>query len=141
MVQDYILENFQGTRRRKRESRYLTGNENRKSHYEVIPIQTLPLIKRVFNIDELHNLPNFETQPIRDPALLREIGHWNVSNHDFSRRIRLYVAENMRISVLRTIRYCEYRFRQLSWSQTIKSKRPLNYAEFSTLQDVENGRI
>ncbi|KAL6728867.1 hypothetical protein Aduo_010600 [Ancylostoma duodenale] len=138
MVQDFIMDNTSG-KRRKREARYLTDNENRQSRYDQVPYQTLPLIQRLFGITELSKLPQVETLPIKDPRLLREIKQWNVTNQDFYRRSQLYASEDVHISALRTIRYGEYRFRQLSWLQSIPSKRPLNYAELSIKQDLEQG--
>ncbi|EYC38798.1 hypothetical protein Y032_0694g1592 [Ancylostoma ceylanicum] len=138
MIQDFVLEN-PITSRAKRDTRYIIDNENRLSRYDLVPLQALPLIQRLYNITEMNKLPPFETQPIKDHKLLREIKQWNVTNLDFLRRLRLYAAEESHVSALRTIRYAEYRFRQLTWLRTIKSKRPLNYAEVSIQQNLEQG--
>ncbi|VDK41969.1 unnamed protein product, partial [Cylicostephanus goldi] len=137
MVQDFILEtsyNF----KRKREVKYLTDAENRQSRYELVPAQTLPIARRIFGSD-IQSLPAFETQPITHILLLREIKLWNITNADFLRRSRMYLFEDIRTNVLRTIRYAEYRYRQISWLRSIETKRPLNYAETALLQDLEHG--
>ncbi|KHJ89073.1 integrase core domain protein, partial [Oesophagostomum dentatum] len=138
IIQDYLLQTT-NVNRQKREVHYVVDRDNRQSQFEVIPILPSPFIERLFGTKELVNIPVFETQPIREPVLLQEIKRWNVTNQDFFRRTKLYAAENTRISVLRTIRYGEYRSYQIEFLRSIKSKRPLNYAEFTTLQDLESG--
>ncbi|CAJ0595132.1 unnamed protein product [Cylicocyclus nassatus] len=138
MVQDFILESSYNFKR-KREVKYLTDTENRQSRYELVPPQTLPIAERIFGSTDFQKLPPFETQPITDILLLREIKLWNITNADFLRRSRMYEIENIRINTLRTIRYAEYRYRQIAWLRSIETKRPLNYAERSLLQDLEQG--
>ncbi|KIH46766.1 retroviral aspartyl protease [Ancylostoma duodenale] len=137
-IQDFILEESQVIRK-KRGAQYITDTDNRSSRYDLVPYQTLPLAQRLYSITAFEGLPPCQTQPIKDPKLLREIKQWNVTNHDFLRRSQLYEAEDPCLSVLRTIRYCEYRFRQLAWLHSIRSKRPLNYAEHAIQQDLEHG--
>ncbi|KAL6739358.1 hypothetical protein Aduo_012826 [Ancylostoma duodenale] len=137
-IQDFILEESPVIRK-KRGAQYITDTDNRSSRYDLVPYQTLPLAQRLYSITAFEGLPPCQTQPIKDPKLLREIKQWNVTNHDFLRRSQLYEAEDPCLSVLRTIRYCEYRFRQLAWLHSIRSKRPLNYAEHAIQQDLEHG--
>ncbi|CAJ0588803.1 unnamed protein product [Cylicocyclus nassatus] len=126
-VQDFILESSP-TFKTKREVKYLVDTENRQSRYELILAQTLPIAQRIFGIADIE-VPPFEAQPITDVLLLREIKLWNITNADFLRRARMYAIEDIRKNVLRTIRYAEYRYRQIAWLQAIETKRPLNYAE------------
>lgn len=102
-LQDYMIDNTSGYRR-KRDTLYITDAQNRKSHYDRIPIQTPPLIHSLFAKSSLIELPRFNTRLIRDTLLLNEILRWNVSNEDFNRS-KFYVKEDARISTLRTIRY------------------------------------
>ncbi|VDK58503.1 unnamed protein product, partial [Cylicostephanus goldi] len=137
-LQRYILEESLH-RRGRREIRYITDSTGARSSYEIVPKQSEPLIRRLFGITELTRLPFFATAPIREPRILREMERWNVTNRDFQLRRRLYAAEDPRLTVLRTIRYSEYRWKQLIEFEEIRKTRMLTYAEFSTQRDLQMG--
>ncbi|CAJ0595614.1 unnamed protein product [Cylicocyclus nassatus] len=138
MIQDFIVETS-AKQRKRRGVKYLVDNENRRSRFEIVPARTLLMTRKLFGTAEFQRLPQFETQPITDHRLLREIKLWKVTNQDFSQRSRMYALENTRISVLRTIRYAEYRYHQLAFLEDIQTRRPLNYAELALKQDLEQG--
>ncbi|VDO95323.1 unnamed protein product [Heligmosomoides polygyrus] len=131
MIQDYIIHH--GDRRR-RDVRNITRPDNRQSEYNLISEQP-SLAIQVFGTKAT---PNFETNPITDSRLLQAIKTWNVTHQIFSRS-RLYKTENQQISALRTIRYAEYRVRQLQQFTSVEKTRPLTYAEQMIQRDLSTG--
>lgn len=115
MLQDHMIGNAAQSRY-KRDT--IKTADNTQSRYEKVPPQP-PLIQTLFFTDSLLNTPIFQTRPIIDGRLLALILRWNVTNEDFQRS-KFYAKERAHISALRTIRYGEYRFRQLArlrWSR------------------------
>ncbi|EYC08294.1 hypothetical protein Y032_0067g95 [Ancylostoma ceylanicum] len=138
MIQDYILRMTQ-RRRVKRGTRILTDKNGRTSRFYLIPPEPVPLIKRLFDTDETNQIPNFRTQPIVKRRMLQDMARWNVTNEDFIRRRRFYNITDPRLIALRTIRYAEYRTKQLHLFRKFEEKRPLNYAEKVIRRDLEHG--
>ncbi|VDO63496.1 unnamed protein product [Heligmosomoides polygyrus] len=93
-------------RRKRALQHYATDNKGKQVPLDIIAKERTPLIKRIFGVDKLEDIPNFSTQPITDICLMTEIKRWNVTNSDLMRRARYYKPEEPRINVLRTIRYC-----------------------------------
>ncbi|VDL87819.1 unnamed protein product, partial [Nippostrongylus brasiliensis] len=84
------------------------------------------------------DIPPFDTHPITDNRILHAIQQWNVTQQVFN-RTRLYVTEDQRISTLRSIRYGEYRTRQLNQLKATAKNRPLTYAETTIQRDLLTG--
>ncbi|VDO70992.1 unnamed protein product [Heligmosomoides polygyrus] len=136
MLQDYITEKA-ARFRHKREVRYVQDSENKQSRYEWVPSQP-PLIQALFCAQSLSDIPDFETRPIVDQRLLALILRWNITNDDL-KRSKFYAPEYPLLSTLRTIRYGEYRFRQLARLRYIQARRPRNYAETTIQRDMTEG--
>ncbi|KHJ89406.1 integrase core domain protein [Oesophagostomum dentatum] len=137
-LQEYIRQK-QPRKRPTREIRYVIDAQGNKSPYEFVSFITQPLIQRIFGIHELSKLPQFAVNPITEPKILKQIMQWNVTNKDFVNRRRLYAVEDPRMTVLRTIRYAEYRWNQLALFAEIAKKRALTYGEYSLQRDLQHG--
>ncbi|VDP26105.1 unnamed protein product [Heligmosomoides polygyrus] len=135
-----FIDNISGqSGRKKRATHYGTDSDGKRVPLDIITKLEPPIIKRIFGKDKLENILNFPTQPITDPRLLHEIREWTVTNSDFLKRTRCYKTEDPRIKAMRTIRYCEYRQRQIQhFKQTVRS-RQLNQAESGVLQNLRQG--
>ncbi|VDO98688.1 unnamed protein product [Heligmosomoides polygyrus] len=155
-----FIDNISGqSDRRKRATHYGTDSDGKRFPLDIImkleppppiikgPLDIImkleppppPIIKRIFGKDKLEDIPNFPTQPITDTRLLQEIRQWNVTNLDFLKRTRYYKTEDPRVKALRTIRYCEYRQRQIQHFKRIVRSRQLNQAESGVLQNLQQG--
>ncbi|VDL74593.1 unnamed protein product [Nippostrongylus brasiliensis] len=130
MLQDFIIQ--QASMQQRKEMRHLTLADNRTSGFELIPEEP-SLIVQIFGASVA---PTFATHPITDPRILHAIRQWNVTNRIFNRS-RLYDEENQWTSALRSIRYAEYRTRQLNHLSSIMETRPLNYAENVLQRDLQ----
>ncbi|VDL79950.1 unnamed protein product [Nippostrongylus brasiliensis] len=132
MLQDFII--HQAHNRLRRAAKTLTLADNRTSEYDLVTQQPR-LAPQLFESDEI---PSFDTQPISDIRILHAIRKWNVSQNIFNRS-RLYESEDQQTTALRSIRYAEYRIRQLEYFKSLTSTRPLTYAELTIQRDLDTG--
>ncbi|VDL75162.1 unnamed protein product [Nippostrongylus brasiliensis] len=132
MLHDFLIRGKHPHQRR--DTKTLTLANNQESDYTLVAREPR-LVYQLFNSEEI---PPFDTHPITDNRLLYAIQVWNVTQHDFDRS-RIYATEDKRISTLRSIRYGEYRHRQLSQFKSITKSRPLTYAESMIQRDLQNG--
>ncbi|VDP15416.1 unnamed protein product [Heligmosomoides polygyrus] len=126
-------------RRKRALQHYARDNKGKRVPLDTIAKERTPLIKRIFGVDKLEDIPNFSTQPITDIRLMTEIKRWNVTNSDLMRRARYYKPEEPRIKVLRTIGYCEYRQKQIEHFAKVIKSRSLNSGELALLQNLLQG--
>ena len=137
MIKDYIVQTVSRQRTR-RATQYLTDKYGRKSRFEVVPPEPVPIIRRLFGIDSIADIPRFRTRPIVEGRILLDMQRWNVTNDDLARQARFYNIEDPCLLVLRTIRYAEYRMKQLYRFQRIHELQNLNYAE-KNVRDLQIG--
>ncbi|KIH62676.1 integrase core domain protein [Ancylostoma duodenale] len=126
-------------RRTRRNVRYLTDKYGRSSSFQLVTSESIPLITQLFDTDITNQLPNFRTRPIVKRKILQEIQRWNVTNEDFNKMRRFYNITDPRLIALRTIRYAQYRTKQLQLFGNFEQDRPLNYAEKATRRDLQQG--
>ncbi|VDL80666.1 unnamed protein product [Nippostrongylus brasiliensis] len=124
MLHDFLILIRGGNPHHRRDVKTITLANNQKSEYNLISKQPR-LVPLLFNSDEI---PPFDLHPIIDNRILYAIRMWNVTQHDLNRS-RMYINEDTRISTLRSVRYGEYRTRQLNQFNSISKTRPLTYAE------------
>ncbi|KAL6740328.1 hypothetical protein Aduo_013694 [Ancylostoma duodenale] len=138
MVHDYILR-MAHRRKVRRATRYIKDKYGRTSTYQLTLPEPVPLIKRLFDTDVTNEIPNFRTRPIVKRKILQDMARWNVTNEDFNKIRRFYNITDPRLIALRTIRYAEYRTKQLYLFRKFEERRPLNYAELAVRRDLQQG--
>ncbi|KIH55937.1 hypothetical protein ANCDUO_13892 [Ancylostoma duodenale] len=126
-------------RRLKRTIKHLTDKHGRSSNLQLVTSEPIPLITRLFDTDVTNQIPNFRTRPIVKRKILQEMQRWNVTNEDFNKMRRFYNITDPRLIALRTIRYAQYRTKQLQLFDNFEQNRPLNYAEQATRRDLQQG--
>ena len=78
-------------------------------------------------------MPKFQTQPIVDNKILKEIVRFNVTTLILLYRYSSYVKEDERITVMRAIRCCEYRDLQLKAFDKFGRTMSMGEHQISTL--------